>query len=385
MNLHRSRTPLFTLLLTLLSGCAERTDTFEEYLEVAWHHERAAETQPAIAAYRKALQLDPAQPVAWYDLGVLLQSAGQNEQAAAAWTEALKYDPAYVQALVNRGGVHAQLGRNADALADYSAAIKAAPEDFTARRNRAALHEELQNLTDALADLSEALRINPRDAETWLDRGRLRLKLNDWNRALVDFEQAAELSPDSAPAWLGLAQTLAELGQSADASIAFGRAQQIDPELKEKTLDSLPKSTPSKSGFVSQIHAEAVEFVRNHLNNNGISAVSAQAPWDLRTTGDAPEQKYLVRILKPGTDLPMVQFTAAEVDALNSTEQTTTLVLVRSAPTTETLGAKAAFQLVISLDRWKPDPAALQPAAWTLPVAVNPADAAAKPVAAASR
>jgi hypothetical protein len=80
----------------------------------------------------------------------------------------------------------------------------------------------------------------------------------------------------------------------------------------------------------------------------------------------------------------MVQFTATEVDALGSSDQATTLVLVQLAPTTDAQHAKQTFQLVTSLEHWKPDPAALQPAAWTLPVALNPADAAAKPVAAAS-
>jgi tetratricopeptide (TPR) repeat protein len=402
MKYHRAIPSASALFGLLLVGCAERIDTFEEYLEVAWYHERASETQPAIAAYRKALQLDPAQPIAWYDLGVLLQSVGQNDEAVAAWTEAIKHNPAYVEALVNRGAIYAQQGRHDVALADYSAAITAAPEDFTARRNRATLYEDMQNLTEALADLGEALRIDPRDAETWLARGLLRLKLNDWNRAFVDFEQAAELDPQLPVAWHGLAKTLAQLGQVTDAAIALNRAQQLDPALAAETLDTLltpasgvtadaivAKSNPDilSPQVITGSHAEAVQFVREHLRGTGLETESASAPWDLQAKEEAAAEstgrRFVVRVLAgAGADQAVAWFSAAEVDALKAAEVTTTLVLVRAAGSETSSGM---FEFVTAVEGWKPDPSVMQPAAWSLPVAIKPAPAAAEPVAAAAR
>ena len=401
MKYHRAIPSASALFGLLLVGCAERIDTFEEYLEVAWYHERASETQPAIAAYRKALQLDPAQPIAWYDLGVLLQSVGQNDEAVAAWTEAIKHNPAYVEALVNRGAIYAQQGRHDVALADYSAAITAAPEDFTARRNRATLHEDMQNPTAALADLGEALRIDPRDADTWLARGLLRLKLNDWNRAFVDFEQAAELDPQLAAAWHGLAKTRAQLGQVADAAIALNRAQQLDPEFATETLDTLlgPASGVTADAVVAKTnpeilspqvitgsHAEAVQFVREHLRGTGLETESASAPWDLQAKAAAAEstgRRFVVRVLTgAGADQAVAWFSAAEVDALKAAEATTTLVLVRAAGRESSSGL---FELVTAVEGWKPDPSVMQPAAWSFPVAIKPASAATEPVAAAAR
>ena len=401
MKSHRTVSVSIALSGLLLFGCAERTDTFEEYLEVAWHHERASETQPAIAAYRKALQLDPAQPVAWYDLGVLLQSAGQNDEAVAAWTEAIRINSEYVEALVNRGAIYAQQGRHDAALADYSAAINAAPEDFTARRNRATLHEDMQNLSAALADISEALRITPRDAETWLARGLLRLKLNDWTRALVDFEQAAELDPQLAAAWHGLARTLAQRGQVADAAAALNRAQQLDTAFAAETLETLlkPAIGPTADAAVAKSnpdipspqvitggHAEAVEFVRKHLRGTGLETELASAPWDLqaRNAGiDANGRRFIVRVLAGAeADHAVAWFSASEVDALKAAEETTTLVLVRAAGSEASSGI---FKFVTAVEGWRPDPSVMQPAAWSLPVVMKPAAAGAEPVAAATR
>lgn len=394
----------FTAFGLLLFACPERIDTFDEYLEVAWHHERAKEMQPAIAAYRTALQLDPAQPIAWYDLGVLLQSVGQNDEAVAAWTEAIKHNPEYVEAFVNRGANHAQQGRHDAALADYSAAITAAPEDFTARRDRAALHEDMQNLTEALADLGEALRISPRDADAWLARGLLRLKLNDFNRALVDFEQAAELDPKSVAAWHGLAQTLAHLGNASDAALALNHAQLLEPALAARTVDALlksPDTAPADAAWakshprilsppiITRTHSDAVQFVRGHLRSAGLETESALAPWDLQATASGAEQigqRFIVRILAGAqTDHAVAWFSAAEVELLKASDCSTTLVLVRDVETGSRNTRSGMFEVVSAVKNWKPDPAVMQPAAWSLPVAITPASAAAEPVAAAVR
>lgn len=51
--------------------------------------------------YRRVLELDPQNKYAWYNLGVMAQTAGRAADARADYDQALKTDPAFASALFN--------------------------------------------------------------------------------------------------------------------------------------------------------------------------------------------------------------------------------------------------------------------------------------------
>ncbi|MGH9464133.1 MAG: tetratricopeptide repeat protein, partial [Thermoanaerobaculia bacterium] len=55
----------------------------------------AAELPAAVTAYRAAVALDAAQPIAWNNLGVALERAGDGAAALTAYRRAAQLDPAY--------------------------------------------------------------------------------------------------------------------------------------------------------------------------------------------------------------------------------------------------------------------------------------------------
>ncbi|MFM7058958.1 MAG: tetratricopeptide repeat protein [Planctomycetota bacterium] len=227
MKLLLSPRGLAAVLLFVIAGCAERIDSFEEYLELAWRHERAGDQQQAIVAYQQALQHEPMRPIAWYDLGVLYEATGQPELAVNAWTQAITHDPDYTQAYVNRGTLLAQQGKHELALADFSRAIELAPTEFAPRRNRADLHRELNQNTEALADYTEALRLNPRDAETWSEYGTLCRTLDDWVSACWAFKRTTEFDAASEAGWQNLAEAFERLGRTTEANSARQQANEL--------------------------------------------------------------------------------------------------------------------------------------------------------------
>jgi Tfp pilus assembly protein PilF len=91
--------------------------------------------QPADArpTLEKAVQLDPAQPLAHLDLGILLSDAGDNEGALRELTLAEKLNPNEVNVHWRLGRLYRTMGKKDEAKAEFDKAStlnKAADEDL---------------------------------------------------------------------------------------------------------------------------------------------------------------------------------------------------------------------------------------------------------------
>jgi tetratricopeptide (TPR) repeat protein len=81
----------------------------------------------------KAVRLDPAQPLAHLDLGILLSDAGDNEGALREFTLAEKLNPNDVNVHWRLGRLYRTIGRKDEAKAEFDKAStlnKAADEDL---------------------------------------------------------------------------------------------------------------------------------------------------------------------------------------------------------------------------------------------------------------
>lgn len=83
----------------------------------------AVESAEALAAYHRALALDPAHTDAHVNLGRLLQERGQAAEAAGHYREALRLAPAHVTAAYNLATALEDLGSLTEAIAAYRRAL----------------------------------------------------------------------------------------------------------------------------------------------------------------------------------------------------------------------------------------------------------------------
>src|SRR2546428_7832015 len=79
------------------------------------YHE-AGDHAKAEAHYRAAAQYAPGDPIAWFNLGVLLEDTSRPEDAVHAYEQAIQRDPDYADAHYNLGLLFDRLGRRAEAL-----------------------------------------------------------------------------------------------------------------------------------------------------------------------------------------------------------------------------------------------------------------------------
>jgi tetratricopeptide (TPR) repeat protein len=120
--------------------------------------EWACELEPgspgeAIAAYRRALGLDPGHADAHVNLGRLLHESGDAASAEPHYVAALAARPSDATAAFNLGVALEDQGKLPEALLAYQKAVRLDPENADAHFNAASLAEKLGRTAEALRHL----------------------------------------------------------------------------------------------------------------------------------------------------------------------------------------------------------------------------------------
>jgi tetratricopeptide (TPR) repeat protein len=124
------------------SECPTADELFDEALELhdSGRHADAAEK------YRMAIELDPKDPVLYFNLANVNYELGCLEDSATAYLEATQRDPHYVEAWNGLGCVLSQLNRSKEAIVALRRAVQLVPDYGDAHFNLASeLEEQGQN------------------------------------------------------------------------------------------------------------------------------------------------------------------------------------------------------------------------------------------------
>ncbi|MBE0657596.1 MAG: tetratricopeptide repeat protein [Bryobacteraceae bacterium] len=167
----------------------------------------AGEFASAAALWRSALTLEPDDPRAHNNLGVVLGGLHRLADAEASLRRAIELKPAYAEAHYNLGGVLHRTGRTAEALASWEHALRLMP-DFAGDAARQA---------SALAQAATS----DRGAEAWRktlvsaynDRGVAAARQGNAAQAESNFRKALELDPVFPESHYNLGRVLASAGK----------------------------------------------------------------------------------------------------------------------------------------------------------------------------
>ena len=75
----------------------------------------------------RSIELDPAAPEPWHQLGVVRERAGQVEKAIEAFSAALRLNPLSAESWQKRGELYRRLGREGEARHDLARAAEIKP------------------------------------------------------------------------------------------------------------------------------------------------------------------------------------------------------------------------------------------------------------------
>ncbi len=208
-------------------GATEGTGTAAEELERARELHRQRDLSGAIAACRRALELDPELIDAALRLGLCLEDEHQYEPAIAAYRLVISVDPGHVQAATNIAEALRKDERYQDALSAYDGALAQQPDYLYALAGRAESMRMLGDFEGSLIWFDRALGVRPRHAFAVQGKAASLNALSRFIEAQPLWSLALQIEPNSAFAQEGKA--------FCDAHVADGSLPEIVPGVESTT------------------------------------------------------------------------------------------------------------------------------------------------------
>jgi adenylate cyclase len=116
----------------------------------------------SVAAARRAIELAPSDANLRLEFGTLLITRGEAEEAIGVLKNLTRLDPALRYMHVFQLAIcYRRLGRTEEAIAKYRECAALNPDFFGAHMNLAAIHASTESMNHARASLAEVLRIRP--------------------------------------------------------------------------------------------------------------------------------------------------------------------------------------------------------------------------------
>jgi Tfp pilus assembly protein PilF len=215
--------------------CAER-------VRLAFQAELRGEWARAEAELRRALALEPGEPLAstaHYDLGLAEARLGRLDEARASFARAVAGDGDFVAARVNLVAVDLMRDDLAAARGDADALLARAPQSARGLYESGLAALRAGDATTALRDFGALLARDPQYATGRYQLALAEMKAGRFDDAERDLRSALALAPAFARARFALGAVLLHAGKRAEARDAFTRAA---ADAREPALRSLAAS-----------------------------------------------------------------------------------------------------------------------------------------------
>ncbi len=240
---------------------------------------------------RKALDTDPKNYQALFDLGFVLNRLNRTDESIAAYRKSVAAKPDVFESNLNLG---LMLARSNDPEAEQflRAATTLKPTASSASeqaegKERAWLAiahlVETKKPEDALAAYQKAAELTPKDAEPHLSAGLLHERQKEFPAAEAEYKQVLALDPGSTEATIGLANIEMKSGHAADA---------------EPLLRRLAAERPNDAGIHLQLGRMLAAQGKTDDALAEMQAGAKLAP------GDADAQRDVAELLVDGKKFP---------------------------------------------------------------------------------
>jgi tetratricopeptide (TPR) repeat protein len=236
------------LVLAILMGCAWRQASFWHDSETLWTHTLACTSRnsgahfifatglaregridEALKHYRKAMDIQPDDPLPPCNIADILANQGRIDEAVAWYQKALKIQPDCVMAHNNLGELLARQGRLDEAAEHYRQVLKIQPDYAAAYCNLGNVWMARGQLEKAEAKYRKALEIEPDYAMARSNLGNIFARQGRLDEALTHYYKALEIQPTLAMAHNNLGDILVARGQFPEALDHYRQALESQP------------------------------------------------------------------------------------------------------------------------------------------------------------
>ncbi len=187
------------------------------------YHDNKKDYDNAIAAYSKAIELNPQEVRAYFNRGNTYKLRGQYDLAMADY-KAIELNPQEARIYIGRGLVFAAKGQYDLAIVDYNKAIELKPQgelEVLVYNNRGLSYVAKRQYDLAIVDYNKAVELNPQHAKAYNNRGIAYGAKGQFDLAMADYNKAIELNPQEARFYYNKANACRKTGNNSEAIQAY--------------------------------------------------------------------------------------------------------------------------------------------------------------------
>jgi amino acid adenylation domain-containing protein len=187
----------------------------------------------ALAVYRQAIAANPKHPYCYCLLGKALLERGDISRAVLAFDKAVALEPNNPVAYIQLGAALERGGKFDRAKIAYQQVVELEPNNPYSYQLLGNMLAKQGNLQEAIACFESAVNLEPNNPDASMRLGNAFNQDKQFDRAIVAFERAILLRPKNnqiAANYQGLGQAFYQLGNFDRAILAFERAIDLKPE-----------------------------------------------------------------------------------------------------------------------------------------------------------
>ncbi|MEG3857507.1 tetratricopeptide repeat protein, partial [Microcoleus sp. herbarium12] len=249
----------------------------------------------------------------WWQLGNLYVTQNQPEPAIAAYRRLIKLNPDDLKAYENLlqlepenseiwwqlGNLYVTQNQPEQAIEAYLRVTKLNPNFYEAYNDLGKLLIEQRKLVEATEVFQQAIAINPKLAAAYYNLGNVRFQLSQFDLAIESYEQAAEIQPDLAEVLLELVPSLRINNQLDKATYCCQRVVEINPNSVEGHF---------QLANLSLMRGQHDEALRRYYHSNKIKFAAARDRGEIGTICLCALPKsgtvYIAQALQNGLNIP---------------------------------------------------------------------------------
>jgi tetratricopeptide (TPR) repeat protein len=210
-----------------------------------------------------------------FDLAVEMAAKGQEDAAIGEWRKALELDPADPKARNNLGYHLLNKGDLDGAIANFQSAVDTAPDYEEAQCNLGIALSQKERNAEAIPHFQKALEVNPHSARNHMNLGNALFLEGRVPEALAHWRAGLEVEPNNL---VLLNQTARVLATSPDASVRNGSEA---VQLAERAVSASGRQDPSILDTLAAAYARVGRYPK--------AVETARRALDLATRGNDPE------------------------------------------------------------------------------------------------
>ena len=222
-------------VVAFLEASKAQPEDLKVNFSLAEAYEKAGRYEEAEAVYDHMATINPAEAKAYHSQTIrMFDTAGKYDKAIDAAKKIVDLDPANEMSLYNLGLMYFKLQRYEEAIEAFKKCLEVKPDYAYAWFQIGSSHIQKKAYKQSAEAYRKFVELSPDEPSGWLSLGVSYMQLKNFEAALEPMRRAVELKPDNAVSVYNLAIVYINLKDNYSAKELYNKLVDLDPGLADK-------------------------------------------------------------------------------------------------------------------------------------------------------